>query len=123
MTDGRECRVDVLRRAVCQAVEHSSLRRTARAVGMSAPGLKHFMDGGTPLRRTVRQLTRWYEAEIIGRISPATAADLLDALFGELAADERPGAVHRAVRCFAETFDSLRAPRPEWVTALLREAD
>lgn len=52
-----------IRKAVQRAVEALSLRMVARTIGMSAPGLQHFLDGGTPLLRTKRKLMSWYVRE------------------------------------------------------------
>jgi hypothetical protein len=52
--------VSVLRRAVEQTVERSSLRQVARDVGMSPMGLKHLMAGANPYSPTLRRLKRWY---------------------------------------------------------------
>ncbi|HEX5727084.1 MAG TPA: hypothetical protein VFX98_16525 [Longimicrobiaceae bacterium] len=48
------------RRAAAAAVAERSLRGVAAEIGMSAPGLQHFLDGGAPFRRTLRKLAAWY---------------------------------------------------------------
>ena len=57
---GAQLRVDLLRGAVRRAVEASSQRKVARQIGMSAPGLRAFLDGARPLRPTWRKLHAWY---------------------------------------------------------------
>ena len=52
--------VPTLREAARRVVAASSLRSVAKEMGVSAPGLKHFLDGGYPLPQTVRKLAAWH---------------------------------------------------------------
>jgi hypothetical protein len=49
-----------VREAAQRAVEETALRQVAREVGMSAPGLANFLQGGEPLKNTARKLADWY---------------------------------------------------------------
>ena len=49
-----------LRISVETAVERSSLRAVAEAVGMSPSGLTKFLDGAQPYGKTVERLRRWH---------------------------------------------------------------
>lgn len=112
-----------LREAARHAIEMSSLRATAREIGMSAPGLKHFVGGGTPFERTTRKLRIWHERGLGGAASPELADEILDLLLGSLPADERRKAKPLAAARLATVFDHARSPRPPWVAALLEDAD
>lgn len=52
--------VSVLRTAAQRAVDATSLRTVAEAIGMSHPGLSKFLAGGEPRPATVRKLVEWY---------------------------------------------------------------
>lgn len=52
--------VPTLRAAAQNRVEQTSLRAVARGVGMTPSGLSKFLEGGEPLRRTIRLLEAWY---------------------------------------------------------------
>src|SRR4051794_19038170 len=60
MPPSRRLPVDAIRDAARLAVEATSLRSVARAVGMSPMGLRHFLDGRRPYTATARKLGVWY---------------------------------------------------------------
>lgn len=49
-----------LRDAIRRRVEETSLRAVADEVGMSFSGLRSFLEGRSPQRRTREMLMRWY---------------------------------------------------------------
>lgn len=49
-----------VRDALRKRVDETSLRAVADEVGMSFSGLRSFLEGGTPQRRTLEKLFRWY---------------------------------------------------------------
>ena len=53
-----------MRSAAQAAADATSLRSVAAAIGMSAPGLQHFLNGGSPLRPTLRKLVKWYAGHV-----------------------------------------------------------
>ena len=55
--------IAVVRDAIRQRVDETSLRDIADEVGMSWSGLKSFLDGGSPQRRTREMLVRWYSSQ------------------------------------------------------------
>ena len=76
-----ESQIQIIRAAVVEAVERSSLRAVARQVEVSPSGLRKFIEGAAPYTATLKKLRRWH--------APWTSDDpgrrLLDAV-GELAA-------------------------------------
>ena len=87
--------VEVLRDAAQRAVESTSLRYVAAAVGMVPSGLENFLSGAPPRARTVRKLREWYvrNAAGIGEASHETAK----AAFAVLLDGIPPGADREAV--------------------------
>lgn len=62
--NGRSVPVKRLRAAAVERVQQSSLRETARAIGMSSSGLHQFLeDGVEPYPKTYRKLLAWYVTE------------------------------------------------------------
>jgi hypothetical protein len=59
MTESRLTIAEV-RVAAAARVKDTSLREVADEIGMSFSGLKSFIDGGSPHRRTRTELFRWY---------------------------------------------------------------
>jgi hypothetical protein len=52
--------VSVLRGAVRDAIDRTSSHVVAKAVGLSAPGIREFANGAEPRSATIRKLTAWY---------------------------------------------------------------
>jgi hypothetical protein len=52
--------VSVLRGAVRDAMDRTSSHVVAKAVGLSAPGIREFANGAEPRSATIRKLTAWY---------------------------------------------------------------
>lgn len=55
-----EYTVAELRSAAAARVEATSLRRTAREIGLSPTGLSKFLSGTKPYMKTLRKLRRWF---------------------------------------------------------------
>lgn len=70
--------LEVLRAAVAEAAEASSLRRVSTEIGMSFSGLHNFLSGGTPFASTQSKLTRWYLATRRG--TAAAQSEAVEAL-------------------------------------------
>src|SRR5437016_3027486 len=87
--------VAALRQAIANRVEATSLRSVAREVGMSAPGLQSFLNGGSPYESTRRKLTMWYFAHRFGQsdeLTRAMAENLLGVLLSHIPEEHRPRA-------------------------------
>ena len=55
--------VDTLREAVRLRVEDTSLRQTAREIGISHPGLRDFLNGSEPYGPNLLKLREWHARE------------------------------------------------------------
>lgn len=51
---------DLLRQAASKRVEETTLRDTADEIGMSFSGLRSFIDGGSPQKKTISKLVAWF---------------------------------------------------------------
>ena len=109
-----------LRDAASAAVQAGSLRGVAARIGMSAPGLQHFLDGGTPQRRTLRKLAVWYVLWALPlRARPELTSLIAVAVLVEpLPLDARAVAVRELVAAARRPYDRAGA-LPKWLDLLL----
>lgn len=118
MGEGR-AGVGRLREAVDREVEQTSLRATARRVGMSPSGLRKFLDGSAPYSATRRKLERWYVREVApgyaGSLTPSTAEGALEVLLHDVPAGQRPEARGRLVTALREVYGD---DGPAWLDEL-----
>ena len=125
MAPDRRSSVDAIREAARLAVEASSLRAVARAIGMSPMGLKHFLAGTKPYRATERKLTAWYvvyQAES-GGFPVDAARRSLEVLTEGIPLDRREGAQSRLLDEVRDLHHELRTRPPGWLRLLLGERD
>lgn len=106
-----------VREAVLRAVDQTSLRHVAREAGMSPPGLRHFMDGGEPMRPTARKLVEWYVREAAQRheLDEDTANAALSLLVERLPAAEAEDARERIRTMLRETYRKADTLPPDWL--------
>lgn len=117
-------RIERLRAAVSSRVAVTSLRAVAREIGMSAPGLNAFLDGGHPRSATRRKLATWFIQFGAARtqgIDVDAAGTALSLLLDDLPPESRPQAVGGAVEFFERLYDEALAPRPGWLAAIRAE--
>lgn len=119
MTEGRWTVVPVpmLRDAARQAVARASLRQVARAIGVSAPGLRLFLEGGAPRRSTQQKLMEWY---IRGIETQEIAADVAAIALALLLARLPDGAVkleteRQVLAAIRSGHQKAGILPPEWV--------
>ena len=117
--------VPMLRDAARQAVARASLRQVARAIGISPPGLRLFLDGSAPRRATQQKLVEWY---VRGIQAQDIAADVATIAMALLLARLPDGAVKLATE--REVLVAIRSGHekagispPEWVRTLPKESD
>lgn len=113
--------VESLRRAVALAVKANSLRAVARQVGMSAMGLRHFIDGRNPYSATLRKLTAWHvkHAALLESFSPATARSALDVLLEAMPESERDSAALGLLHRLDAIHREKGVPPPGWLAAVM----
>ena len=138
--------VGVLREAVRDAVIATSLRAVAADVGMSFSGLRSFLDGGTPFRRTARRLEVWYRRDGSRPRDPNTQGEdehrgeerglrltrrgtrVMDAptaaalLVAHLPTTAQPVVLARIAEVLATASAAAGLPTPPWVRALGADA-
>lgn len=81
---------ELIRRALRDAVQATSLRAVARAVDMSPTGLQKFLDGSTPIGRTLRSTGAWYAHNVEPLLDEETEDAAVHVLLRELARDLPP---------------------------------
>jgi hypothetical protein len=110
----------VLRRAIADRVASGSLRRVAREIGMSAPGLRSFLDGGTPYEATRRKLVAWYvvrSGDEADELTSAAVEAVLALLLGHLPSSKRAEARAAVIRVLATATKRAGVKAPTWLDA------
>lgn len=109
--------VDVLRAAAQRAVDASSSHQVAKAVEMSALGLRKFLRGAEPHPGTVTKLTRWYvrHAAEHGHIDAETIAAALVVLLDGYPENERESVRREILGLLRETHRKLGTHPPGWL--------
>jgi hypothetical protein len=115
--------LETLRAAAQAHVDASSLRRTAREIGMSPTGLRGFLEGAAPYHKTERKLRQWFLRLRGGSEAPEpptteTAAAALATLVQHLAPEHRAPAAARVVELLRRRSRDTGAAVPEWIERL-----
>jgi hypothetical protein len=106
---------------VTLAVHDTSLRKTAKAIGLSPTGLTRFLEGARPQRGTRARLVAFYarwQRERGQSISYGTARAMLDELAGHLPPRLRGEAIRRMVEALDAAGEAGSLPRPPWLTEM-----
>jgi hypothetical protein len=115
----RQVPIEKLREAAAHAIETSSLRATARAIGLSPTGLQKFAEGASPYRDTRRKVVRWYlQRETAAPTAEPTAdvaAAALEMLLGGLPARERLDLQRAFCDEVRAAYDRASIEPPDWV--------
>jgi hypothetical protein len=110
---------ELLRRAVRQAVESTSLRGVARELAMSPSGLQKFAEGATPLPLTRRKLERWYAGSRAAEpLDAGAAVRILRVLGHGLLPARRDAAVGAMLEALSRAHDAAAVSPPEWLAEL-----
>jgi hypothetical protein len=112
----------ILRAAARRSALGYGLRKTARAVGLTAPGLDNFLKGCKPREDTLRKLTEWYfrnGAQSV-EVSPELAEAALSVLLDRLPAEEPQRGRTRSVilRKLARGYRAAGVEPPPWLADL-----
>lgn len=93
---------------------------TASSIGMSAPGLRNFLDGGTPRRSTFRKLSEWYvrEAASTGDVSDETVEAALSLMLDGVPESGRADAARMVLDSILVAYRKNGVPVPGWVATL-----
>lgn len=112
--------VEQLREVLAARVEATSLRQTAREVGMSPSGLQKFLGGAQPYFATRRKLDRWYvreSARYESDLGAGSAFAALRVLVNDLPPVRRRPALQRLVGVLEDSYSSA-GERPRWLIEL-----
>jgi hypothetical protein len=117
--------VPVLRRALREEVEATSLRNVSRQAGMTAVGLQRFIDGGRPYTAARRRLERWYVLHGPGRhetaLSGGSALAILRVLVQDLSPARHRPTLELLVNSLEDAYSMAELPRPGWLGELRGE--
>lgn len=121
----RDVPVGVLRAAAQRLADAEGLRAAARAIGMSASGLQHFLRGTRPYEPTLAKLASWYvrlQAESPGDPPPDASAEraALFLLVRHLPPDQRDALASAIAETVRQEAERRGASPPAWVGALRR---
>jgi len=114
--------VSVILAAVRERVAETSLRQTAREVGMSPTGLQRVLDsGGSSWMKTAGKLQRWYvrRGANAGSVDPDTARAAISILLSGMPERDRPRVRRGLLAYLAEVHGHDRIP--DWLDKLSAE--
>jgi hypothetical protein len=106
---GRIASVSEIRAALRQQIAETTLRGTARDLGMSPTGLRSFADGRDAFDSTLRRARAWYARWALERGREAVAEEnAIEVLFGPLPESSR----EVAIACCRRVIEALRDVPP-----------
>jgi hypothetical protein len=107
----------VIRDALRRAISTTSLRAVARDVGMTAPGLQSFIDGGQPRAATARKLIEWYvrDAALKNELSEDSIGAALHLLTAALPVVRGNSVRESILATLREAFTETGCNLPSWL--------
>jgi hypothetical protein len=121
--DDEQRELERYRAALARAVEHSSLRATARAVGMSPAGLSRLLRGASMYGKTRDRLRVWYATATqpeAAEMPEALALALLRRAVENVPDRHRAAAQLELLEAVADIHRRYRARRPRWLARVRR---
>lgn len=98
-----EAEITAMREAAARNVDQYGLRRIARQIGMSPSGLKKFLKGAAPYRKTLHKVSEWSaRAAVEDTRSPRDV--LVDELVETVPEGARDHAREQIVRILEQAF-------------------
>lgn len=117
----RAALIERFREAVRTMAENTSLRKVARQIGMSASGLKKFLEGAAPYSPTMRRLQAWYvqhSATQHDHVDFPEADAALRVLMHDLTPDSRRATADRMIECLRLGYEESGKMPPGWLSEL-----
>lgn len=116
-------RLREIRAALHARVEETSLRNTAREVGISPGGLRNTLKGAVPNWQILELLRRWYVKDRIRSAEPAleTYHLVLDQMLAAVPERDQRSAKLRVLAEIESTHLQLGCDPPEWLAPLRAE--
>jgi transcriptional regulator with XRE-family HTH domain len=115
--------VEAIRREAKLAEEATSLRAVARDIGVSAAGLRQFLNGRSPYPTTLVKLNAWYLRRLASapEFTAAAAQAGLRVLLEAIPADEREAAAAELLEYLEGLYRGRRLRPPAWLAELRGE--
>lgn len=114
--------VPLLRDAIARETARVSLRRAAKAIGISPNGLRNFVNGAAPRSATRAKLERWLASQ--ERVTRPPNVGQLVRLLNELSGDLSPQQTAQLGRdiaaLLAAAYEARRLSPPRWTQELVR---
>jgi hypothetical protein len=119
----RAVSVEALRSAAGERVAETSLRHVAREIGMSAPGLAHFLNGTSPRTATLDKIRTWH---LKGAGADGTSVETARIALYTLASHLPPGGdrvsvIQMTLTMVAALHRWRGRPSPPWLVPLCEE--
>ncbi len=112
----------VLRSAARDRVADTSLRKVAREIGMSPPGLSLFLDGGSLRSETLAKVRAWHVKDTGANVpSVETARTALDLLVAHLVLRDRAPTMRLILDVVAHLHRRKGSEGPPWLAHLCAE--
>jgi len=111
----------VLRAAIRDAVERSSLRAVAAQVEISPSGVHALLTNDSyPRSKTLNQLREWYirEAQMRPGMTQATANAAINLLLGRLPRQERSRVTSQLVEALHTAYGAANMHPPTWLSSV-----
>lgn len=111
-----------LREVVRELVAESSLRKVAREIGISPPGLRGFLKGTSPMTTTLEKLRAWhFKGAGVDAMPVETVRSALHVLVGGLPQPERSAVAREILGMIGEAHREEGNARPAWLVQLHEE--
>ena len=121
--ESRRDEVAHLRATATEQVDRTSLRATARSIGVSPWGLRMFLDGSAPRVVTLRRLREWYFVQVAstGALSTVAARTAISALVEGMSEKGRPATARAVVLLLIGAHTGEGTDPPGWLVEISQE--
>lgn len=108
-----ESELNTIRQAIRDALRTTGLRDIGRQVGLSATGVKNFLEGTVPYERNVAKLRAWY-VQHAPKLEARTGLAALDVLVEGIAPELRGAFREGVAELVGELHGEAGLPLPVW---------
>jgi hypothetical protein len=111
--------VRTIRQAAVARVRATSLRETAREIGLSPNGLRGFLNGAVPYTQTLKKLRLWYFAIGSSKVTSEAASAAVAILLKDLPPSDQSHGQEVVLQALQQVYAGRRAGLPPWLIELL----